>query len=162
MDDGRPVNFDPRSDAAHRSRLCRYEPQFPGLTENRVLVNVDTKTFSELLNTRFAYVSVSRASRDAHIYTNDTAMLAERLSTDVTKTSAVGSRHVPGPHSHSQIPKEHAMQQRNELKLEPKGPQTPRLTAEQIEHNRQYGCSSRSPRLQVAARNRRYPKLPTS
>jgi flagellar biosynthesis GTPase FlhF len=40
-------------------------------------------------NTRFAYVSVSRASEDVRIYTNDVAVLSERLSTDVTKTSAV-------------------------------------------------------------------------
>jgi hypothetical protein len=32
---------------------------------------------------------VSRASEDVRIYTNDVAILSERLSTDVTKTSAV-------------------------------------------------------------------------
>jgi hypothetical protein len=36
-------------------------------------------------NRRFAYVSVSRASHDAQIYTND----AESLSRDVTKASAL-------------------------------------------------------------------------
>jgi conjugative relaxase-like TrwC/TraI family protein len=60
-----------------------------GLTADRVLVNMDTKVHPELINTRFAYVSVSRASEDVRIYTNDVAVLSERLSTDVTKTSAV-------------------------------------------------------------------------
>ncbi|MHB1937468.1 MAG: MobF family relaxase [Acidobacteriaceae bacterium] len=60
-----------------------------GLTTDRVLVNMDTKAHPELINTRFAYVSVSRASEDARIYTNDATTLAERLSTDISKTSAV-------------------------------------------------------------------------
>jgi conjugative relaxase-like TrwC/TraI family protein len=60
-----------------------------GLTADRVLVNMDTNVHPELINTRFAYVSVSRASEDVRIYTNDVAVLSERLSTDVTKTSAV-------------------------------------------------------------------------
>jgi hypothetical protein len=60
-----------------------------GLTACRVLVNMDTNVHPVLINTRFAYVSVSRASEDAQIYTNDIAVLRERLSTDVTKTSAI-------------------------------------------------------------------------
>jgi conjugative relaxase-like TrwC/TraI family protein len=60
-----------------------------GLTTNRVLINMDTTTHPELINTRFAYVSVSRASQDARIYTNDVSTLAERLSTDVSKASAI-------------------------------------------------------------------------
>ncbi len=50
---------------------------------------MDTTVHPELINTRFAYVSVSRASQDARIYTNDAGNLGERLSTDVTKTSAI-------------------------------------------------------------------------
>lgn len=61
-------------------------------TTGRVLINMDTKKHSELLNPRFAYVSVSRASHDAQIYTNDAGSLAQRLSHDVTKTSAVEFR----------------------------------------------------------------------
>jgi conjugative relaxase-like TrwC/TraI family protein len=60
-----------------------------GLTTDRVLVNMDTTAHPELINTRFAYVSVSRASKDARIYTNDVSTLAERLSTDISKTSAL-------------------------------------------------------------------------
>ncbi|MGB6687486.1 MAG: MobF family relaxase [Terracidiphilus sp.] len=59
-----------------------------GITTDRVLVNMDTTAHPELINTRFAYVSVSRASEDARIYTNDATTLAERLSTDISKASA--------------------------------------------------------------------------
>jgi len=65
-----------------------------GLTADRVLVNMDTNVHPELINTRFAYVSVSRASEDARIYTNDAGTLGERLSTKVTKTSAVDLQQV--------------------------------------------------------------------
>jgi len=60
-----------------------------GLTSERVLVNMDTEVHPELINSRFAYVSVSRASHDAQIYTNDAASLAGSLSQDVSKTSAI-------------------------------------------------------------------------
>jgi UvrD-like helicase C-terminal domain len=66
-----------------------------GLTADRVLVNMDTTVHPELINTRFAYVSVSRASQDARIYTNDVGTLGERLSTDVTKTSAIDLHKAP-------------------------------------------------------------------
>jgi conjugative relaxase-like TrwC/TraI family protein len=60
-----------------------------GLTTERVLVNMDTNVHPELINSRFAYVSVSRASHDAQVYTNDAASLAESLSRDVSKASAI-------------------------------------------------------------------------
>jgi hypothetical protein len=46
-----------------------------------------------LLNSRFAYVSISRASLDAKIYTSDTAELGQRLSGEVSKTSAIEFSH---------------------------------------------------------------------
>jgi conjugative relaxase-like TrwC/TraI family protein len=60
-----------------------------GLTSERVLVNMDTEVHPELLSNRFAYVSVSRASHDAQIYTNNAASLAANLSHEVSKASAV-------------------------------------------------------------------------
>jgi len=60
-----------------------------GLTSERVLVNMDTNVHPELISTRFAYVSVSRASQDAQIFTNDASTLAESLSRDVSKASAI-------------------------------------------------------------------------
>jgi ATP-dependent exoDNAse (exonuclease V) alpha subunit len=60
-----------------------------GLTSERVLVNMDTEVHPELINQRFAYVSVSRASHDAHIYTNDLVALGENLSRNVNKSTAL-------------------------------------------------------------------------
>src|SRR6202041_2422471 len=51
----------------------------------------------ELITPRFAYVSVSRASHDAHIYTDDAASLGKNLSHDVTKSSAVNPETKPQP-----------------------------------------------------------------
>src|SRR5208337_4466349 len=64
-----------------------------GLTAERVLVHGDTSVHPDLLNSRFAYVSISRASRDAKIYTNDAADLGQRLSGEVSKSSAVEFSH---------------------------------------------------------------------
>jgi hypothetical protein len=47
----------------------------------------------DLLNSRFAYVSISRASLDAKIYTSDTAELGQRLSGEVSKSSAIEFSH---------------------------------------------------------------------
>ncbi len=60
-----------------------------GLTSERVLVNMDTEVHPELINTRFAYVSVSRASHDTQIFTNDAGSLTSKLSHDVSKSTAV-------------------------------------------------------------------------
>src|SRR3984885_9277349 len=135
MEAGRTVTFDPARMRHFDLGYAVTSHSSQGLTENRVLVNMDTNAFSELLNPRFAYVSISRASQDAHIYTNDAATLAQRLSTDVNKTSALDFHEAPARHSHSQTPKEHTMQQHNELKPE----QQSQVTPEQGERNRQYG-----------------------
>jgi hypothetical protein len=60
-----------------------------GLTAGRVLAHFDTEGPRGLVNTRLAYVAISRASDDAHIYTNDAANLGKRLATDVSKTAAI-------------------------------------------------------------------------
>ncbi len=60
-----------------------------GLTAERVLVNIDSNVHPELINSRFAYVSISRASHEAHIYTNNAASLGDDLSRDVSKTAAL-------------------------------------------------------------------------
>ncbi len=68
-----------------------------GLTEGRVIANIDTDAARSLINTRLAYVAVSRAEHDARIYTNDANGLGARLATDVSKTSAVDFRKSPNP-----------------------------------------------------------------
>ena len=63
-----------------------------GLTEGRVIANIDTDSARSLINTRLAYVAVSRAEHDARIYTNDADGLGARLATNVSKTAAVDFR----------------------------------------------------------------------
>ena len=60
-----------------------------GLTTGRVMANIDTDSSRSLINTRLAYVAISRASEDARIYTNNAETLGQRLATDVTKTAAL-------------------------------------------------------------------------
>ena len=63
-----------------------------GTTADRVLVHVDTENAHEqLINSRLAYVAVSRARYDAQIFTNDAEQLGNELSHDVSKYSAIGS-----------------------------------------------------------------------
>jgi conjugative relaxase-like TrwC/TraI family protein len=86
---GQAVTFDPAEmrHFDHGYAVTSHSSQ--GLTSERVLVNMDTNVHPELINTRFAYVSVSRASQDAQIFTNNLAQLAPQLSTDISKTSAL-------------------------------------------------------------------------
>ena len=60
-----------------------------GLTAERVLVNADTGVHPELLNSRFGYVAISRASHDAEIFTNDSAKMGQRFGVETAKTSAL-------------------------------------------------------------------------
>jgi conjugative relaxase-like TrwC/TraI family protein len=64
-----------------------------GLTAERALVHADTSVHPDLLNSRFGYVSISRASLDAKIYTNDATDLGQKLSGEVSKSSAVEFSH---------------------------------------------------------------------
>lgn len=88
-DKERLITFDPREmrHFDHGYAVTSHSSQ--GITSERVLVNMDTNVYSQLMNSRFAYVSVSRASHDAQIFTNDAATLAENLSRDITKASAI-------------------------------------------------------------------------
>ena len=70
-----------------------------GLTSERVIVNMDTEVHPELISSRFAYVSVSRASHDAQIYTNDAASLTGKLSHAVSKSAAVSFGNAQGSSS---------------------------------------------------------------
>jgi hypothetical protein len=65
-------------------------------------------------------VSVSRASNDVQIYTNDAAALGQRLSADITKTSAVDFQQRQEPHQ-AQQPKERAMADQRQARNEQKG-----------------------------------------
>jgi len=96
MDGGKKaITFDPRDmrHFDHGYAVTSHSSQ--GLTSERVLVNMDTQVHPELINSRFAYVSVSRASMDAQIFTNDASTLAESLSRDVNKASAIDIGTIP-------------------------------------------------------------------
>jgi len=60
-----------------------------GLTAERVLVHADTSVHPDLLNSRFGYVSISRASHQVTLFTDDIAKLGPQLGADVSKTSAL-------------------------------------------------------------------------
>jgi conjugative relaxase-like TrwC/TraI family protein len=85
----RSVTFDPTKlrQFDHGYAVTSHSSQ--GLTQDRVLANFDTGTARSLVNTRLAYVAVSRASQDARIYTNDADSLGKRLSVDISKTAAI-------------------------------------------------------------------------
>jgi ATP-dependent exoDNAse (exonuclease V) alpha subunit len=59
-----------------------------GQTAERVLIHVDTAKSELLVKNRFAYVSVSRAQHDAHIYTNDGSKLSRSLSRENSQRTA--------------------------------------------------------------------------
>ena len=88
----RTITFDPAAfrQFDHGYAVTSHSSQ--GITTGRVLANFDTDSSRSLINTRLAYVAISRASEDARIYTNNAETLAERLATDISKSSAVDFR----------------------------------------------------------------------
>ena len=96
MDGGRPgdrvVEIDPRlhPHIDHGYAVTSHSSQ--GQTAERVLINVDTELAArDLLNSRMAYVAVSRGAHDAQIFTNDVAALPRALGHEVSYAQA----HVP-------------------------------------------------------------------
>ena len=116
-----------------------------GITAERVLVNMDTKAHPELINTRFAYVAVSRASQDAQIYTNDASSLGQRLSHDVTKSSAVNFRQAqpPAEQMHRQEPPMDTPSRDRTLRLEHMALEKERIYSP-AEHERHYAPLNRA------------------
>jgi ATP-dependent exoDNAse (exonuclease V) alpha subunit len=89
MDGGRSVQLDPREHPHldHGYAVTSHSSQ--GQTAERVLIHVDTELAAkDLLNSRMAYVAVSRGAEDAQLYTNDRAKLPEALGHDVSHESA--------------------------------------------------------------------------
>jgi ATP-dependent exoDNAse (exonuclease V) alpha subunit len=97
LDNKRKIDFDPKEHRHFDHGYAVTSHSSQGLTAERVLVNADTGVHPDLLNSRFGYVSISRASREAQIYTNDFASLAQTLSREVSKESAIefGRAHNP-------------------------------------------------------------------
>jgi conjugative relaxase-like TrwC/TraI family protein len=91
LDSGRKVTLDPDQmrHLDHGYAVTSHSAQ--GLTAERVLVQVDTGIHPELVSDRFAYVSISRASQDATLYTNSVERLGELVSRSHGKSSALES-----------------------------------------------------------------------
>jgi conjugative relaxase-like TrwC/TraI family protein len=89
MDSGKTVSFDAKEmrHFDHGYAVTSHSSQ--GLTAERVIVNIDSRVHSDLVNTRFAYVAVSRGSHDAQLYTDNATSLVKNLSHDVVKSSAL-------------------------------------------------------------------------
>ena len=89
LGDNRQIEFNAREHPHFDHGYAVTSHSSQGLTAERVLVHADTSVHPDLLNSRFAYVSVSRASHDAVIFTDDVAKLVPQLGADVSKTSAL-------------------------------------------------------------------------
>jgi len=89
LDDGRTIAFSSQDNRHldHGYAVTSHSSQ--GLTADRVLVHVDSSVHPDLISSRYAYVSVSRASHDARIYTDHAASLGKDLSHDVSKSAAI-------------------------------------------------------------------------
>jgi ATP-dependent exoDNAse (exonuclease V) alpha subunit len=88
MDSGREVRFNIRDHPHLDYGYAVTSHSSQGQTAERVLIHVDTDRSELLVNNRFAYVSVSRAQHDAHIYTNDGSKLPRSLNRDSSQRTA--------------------------------------------------------------------------
>jgi len=89
MDSGRSLQIDPseRPHLDYGYAMTSHSSQ--GQTANRVLIHVDTELAGkDLLNSRMAYVSVSRGAHDAQLFTNDREKLPTALGHDISKQTA--------------------------------------------------------------------------
>jgi len=90
MDSGREVEFNVRQMPHLDYGYAVTSHSSQGQTADRVLVHVDSsQAHGELLNSRMAYVSVSRAEFDVQMYTNDAKTLGHVLNRDVSHPSAM-------------------------------------------------------------------------
>jgi conjugative relaxase-like TrwC/TraI family protein len=89
LEDNRQLEFSPTDHRHFDHGYAVTSHSAQGLTAERVLVHADTGVHPDLLNSRFGYVSVSRASREATVFTNDTAKLGQQLGSEITKSSAL-------------------------------------------------------------------------
>ena len=89
LDTNRQIEFNARDHRHFDHGYAVTSHSSQGLTAERVLVHADTSVHPDLLNSRFAYVSISRASREATLFTDDMAKLGPQLEADVSKTSAL-------------------------------------------------------------------------
>ena len=98
MDGGRTVEVDPPKHPHLDYGYAMTSHSSQGQTADRVLIHVDTELGAkDLLNSRMAYVSVSRGRYDAQIYTNNAATLGQELSRNASHSPAIQQE--PGAHN---------------------------------------------------------------
>ncbi|MGA7313805.1 MAG: MobF family relaxase [Silvibacterium sp.] len=95
LDDNRHIEFDSKEHRHFDHGYAVTSHSSQGLTAERVLVNADTDVHPDLLNSRFGYVSISRASQDAIVFTGDATKLGQQLASEVSKTAATNVAQVP-------------------------------------------------------------------
>jgi ATP-dependent exoDNAse (exonuclease V) alpha subunit len=93
LDNHRQIEFNPSEHRHFDHGYAVTSHSAQGLTAERVLVHADTGVHPDLLNSRFGYVSISRASHEATLFTDDMAKLAPQLGADTSKTSALEINH---------------------------------------------------------------------
>jgi conjugative relaxase-like TrwC/TraI family protein len=89
LDNNRQIEFSPNEHRHFDHGYAVTSHSSQGLTAERVLVHADTSVHPDLLNCRFGYVSISRASHEATLFTDDLAKLGPQLGAEVSKTSAL-------------------------------------------------------------------------
>ncbi len=99
-DSGRTVEFNIREHPHLDYGYAVTSHSSQGQTADRVLIHVDSGRGEQLLNSRMAYVSVSRGRFDAQIYTNDKNEIAHDLSRETSKRTAIQQEHEPAQSSH--------------------------------------------------------------
>jgi ATP-dependent exoDNAse (exonuclease V) alpha subunit len=78
MDGGRAVELGTSSQTHLDYGYALTSHSSQGQTADRVLVHVDTELGAkDVLNSRMAYVAVSRGAHDVHIFTNDASALGK-------------------------------------------------------------------------------------
>ena len=96
LDNGRNIEFAPTDHRHFDHGYAVTSHSAQGLTAERVLIHADTSVHPDLLNSRFAYVSISRASHQADLFTDNLGRLAPQLSIDISKTVALESSQSTG------------------------------------------------------------------
>jgi conjugative relaxase-like TrwC/TraI family protein len=89
LDNNRNIEFNPTDHRHFDHGYAVTSHSAQGLTAERVLIHADTSVHPDLLNARFAYVSISRASEQATLFTDNIVKLAPQLGAKVSKTTAV-------------------------------------------------------------------------
>jgi conjugative relaxase-like TrwC/TraI family protein len=89
LDNGHQIEFDAANHRHFDHGYAVTSHSAQGLTAERVLINGDTGVHPDLLNSRFGYVAISRASQEATVFTDDAKRLGQRLGIEVSKSSAL-------------------------------------------------------------------------